>query len=222
MNLFMHYVFDAWMQRTYPGCPFARYADDVVVHCRSEQQANEVMIAIKARLEECLRSMYPDKSKIVYCKDSNRKATYPTTQLTFLGFTFQPREAWGNNGRRFTSFLPAASNGALKKMRQQTRSWNIQRQTPASLLDLSRQYNATLRGWWNYYGTFYKTVMRKVFNHFDLKLQRWARQKHKPLAGHKSRSADWLNRMKKACPSLFVHWHVYGNDARLCNRSRMS
>ncbi|MNE97620.1 hypothetical protein D3C80_1959960 [compost metagenome] len=64
--------------------------------------------------------------------------------------------------------------------------------------------------------------MRKVFNHFDLKLQRWARQKYKPLAGHKRRSADWLNRMKKACPSLFVHWNVFGNADRLGNGSRMS
>ena len=222
MNLFMHYAFDAWIQRTFPSCPFARYADDAVVHCRSEKQACEVMAAIKARLEECLLTMHPEKSKIVYCKDSNRKAAYPTTQFTFLGFTFRPREAWGNNGRRFTSFLPGASNEALKRMRQRTRSWNIQRQTPGSLFELSTQYNAILRGWWNYYGAFYKTVMHKVFNHFDLKLQRWARRKYKPLAGRKRRSADWLNRMKEACPSLFVHWHVYGDESRLGNGSRMS
>lgn len=222
MNLFMHYAFDSWMQRSYPGCPFARYADDAVVHCRSEKQACEVIAAIKVRLEECLLTMHPEKSKIIYCKDSKRKAAYPTTQFTFLGFTFRPREAWGHNGRRFTGFLPGASNEAVKRMRQQTRSWNIQRRTPASLLELSKLYNATLRGWWNYYGAFYKTVMRKVFNHFDLKLQRWARRKYKPLAGHKCRSVDWLNRMKKACPSLFVHWHVFGNDARLGNGSRMS
>lgn len=108
----MHYAFDAWMQRTFPGCPFARYADDAVVHCRSEKQACEVMAAIRARLEVCLLTMHPEKSKIVYCKDSNRKAAYPTTQFTFLGFTFRPRAAWGNNGRRFTSFLPGASNVA--------------------------------------------------------------------------------------------------------------
>ena len=222
MNLFMHYAFDIWMQRSFPACPFARYADDAVVHCRTERQAHEVMTAIEIRLAECLLSMHPDKSKIVYCKDSNRKAAYPTTQFTFLGFTFRPREAWGNNGCRFTSFLPGASTEALKRMRQRTRSWNIQRQTPASLLELSKQYNAILQGWWNYYGAFYKTVMRKVFNHFDQKLQRWARRKYKALAGHKRRSADWLNRMRKACPSLFVHWHVYGNDSRLDNGSRMS
>jgi group II intron reverse transcriptase/maturase len=213
MNLFMHYVFDVWMQRTFPGCPFVRYADDAVVHCRSESQARRVMLAIKTRLDECLLMMHPDKSKIVYCKDSNRTLAYPTIQFTFLGFTFRPRSAKSKQGKLFTSFQPAASNEAIKRMRQRTRSWNIQRQTTVRIEDLSRTYNAILLGWWNYYGAFYKTAMRKVFDHFDKKLRRWARQKYKRLARHKRRSADWLDRMKTACPLLFVHWHAFGNQA---------
>ncbi len=185
MNLFMHYAFDQWMQRSYPACPFARYADDAVVHCRSEQQAVEVMQAIGLRLKDCLLTMHPDKTKIVYCKDSNRTAAYPAVQFTFLGFTFRPRNARSKRGEFFTSFLPGASNDALKRMRQTTRSWNIQRQTPATLLELSKHYNAILRGWWNYYGAFYKTAMRKVFDHFDQKLKRWARQKYKTLRRRK-------------------------------------
>src|SRR5216684_5632888 len=93
MNLFMHYAFDSWMKRTYPQCPFARYADDAVVHCRSQAQAEAVMRSIALRLEECGLTMHPDKSKIVYCKDSNRTCAFPNVQFTFLGFTFRPREA---------------------------------------------------------------------------------------------------------------------------------
>lgn len=208
MNLFMHYVFDRWMCRTFAQCPFARYADDAVVHCRSKAQATEVMRAIALRLEECALTMHPDKSKIVYCKDSNRTAKYPVVQFTFLGFTFRPREAWSRHGKVFTSFLPGASNDATKRMRQKTRSWNIQRQTPATLLDLSKQYNATLRGWWNYYGAFYKREMQKVFYHFDRKLEQWARRKYKTLARHKARSARWLMRMAEVYPSLFIHWQL--------------
>jgi group II intron reverse transcriptase/maturase len=213
MNLFMHYVFDVWMQRTFPACPFVRYADDAVVHCHSESQAQRVMSAIKIRLDECLLMMHPEKSKIVYCKDSNRTLACPTIQFTFLGFTFRPRSAKSKQGKLFTSFQPAASNEAIKRMRQRTRSWNIQRQTTVRIEDLSRAYNAILLGWWNYYGAFYKTAMRKVFDHFDKKLRRWARQKYKRLARHKRRSADWLDRMKTACPLLFVHWHAFGNQA---------
>ena len=109
MNLFMHYAFDGWMQRTYPQCPFARYADDAVVHCRSQEQAEEVMQSIASRLEECGLTMHPEKSKIVYCKDRNRTQTYPNVHFTFLGFTFRPRRAMTKQGRLFTSFLPGVS-----------------------------------------------------------------------------------------------------------------
>ena len=222
MNLFMHYAFDVWMNRTFPRCPFARYADDAVVHCCSEEEAYEVMSAIKMRLESCRLTMHPEKSRVVYCKDSNRTAEYPVTEFTFLGFTFRPRSAWSKQGLVFTSFLPGASNSALKSMRQRIRSWNIQRQTPASLKELSQSYNAILHGWWNYYGAFYKTAMRDVFEHFDLKLKRWARRKFKRLEKHKQRSSEWLNAVKRDCPQLFVHWHVFGNERGLDNGSRMS
>jgi retron-type reverse transcriptase len=72
MNLFMHYAFDTWMQRTSPNCPFARYADDAVVHCGSRKQAEYVMRSIASRLADCGLTMHPEKSKVVYCRDSNR------------------------------------------------------------------------------------------------------------------------------------------------------
>lgn len=156
MNLFMHYAFDSWMKRTYPQCPFARYADDAVVHCRSQAQAEAVMRSIALRLEECGLTMHPDKSSMVYCKDSNRTGPHPNVQFTFLGFTFRPREALNNRyNRRFTSFLPAVSNDALKRMRQMVRDWRIHRRTSSSLEDLAQQCNPIIQGWWNYYGAFY-------------------------------------------------------------------
>ena len=109
MNLFMHYAFDRWMQRTYPPCPFARYADDAVVHCRRLKQAESVMQSIAARLEECGLTMHPEKSKIVYCTDGSRRQAYPQVQFTFLGFTFRPRRALSKHGRVFTNFLPGVS-----------------------------------------------------------------------------------------------------------------
>src|ERR1017187_5862362 len=125
MNLFMHYTFDAWMTRTNPFCPFARYADDAVVHCRTRKQAEELMRSIAGRLAECGLTMHPEKSKVVYCKDSNRTATYPQVHFTFLGFTFRPRRARGAQNRLFTNFLPGVSADALKRMRQVVRGWRI-------------------------------------------------------------------------------------------------
>lgn len=115
MNLFMHYAFDAWMQRHFPQCPFARYADDAVIHCRSQEQAQEMMHAIASRLEQCGLTMHPEKSKIVYCKDKSRTQTYPNVTFTFLGFLFRPRRAMTKHGQVSTSFLPGVSPAALKQ-----------------------------------------------------------------------------------------------------------
>lgn len=146
MNLFMHYAFDTWMQRTSPNCPFARYADDAVVHCRSRKQAEYVMRSIASRLAACGLTMHPEKSKVVYCKDSNRRAGYPHVSFTFLGFTFRPRKALSKQDQLFTSFLPGASADALKRMRQAVRRWRLNRQTHVTLVDVARLYNPVIQG----------------------------------------------------------------------------
>ena len=213
MNLFMHYAFDYWMKRTYSCCPFARYADDAVVHCCSQKQAELVMHSIASRLEACGLTMHPEKSKVVYCKDSGRTGSYPHVQFTFLGFTFRPRDARNKQDRIFTSFQPGASNEATKRMRQTVREWKLHRQTPGTLAELAQQYNPVIRGWWNYYGEFYRTVMYKLLGYIDRKLEQWARRKYKHLSRHKQGSADWLRQMKRVHPEMFFHWSVAGNRA---------
>lgn len=215
MNLFMHYAFDQWMVRTHPRCLFARYADDAVVHCHTQAEAERLLMEIRNRLQDCLLTMHPDKSKVVYCKDSNRSWDYPQTQFTFLGFTFRPRVAVNRSGKRFTSFLPAVSVDAMKCMRQAIKGWNLNRQTFATLERFAHQYNPILRGWWNYYGSFYKTEMRKLFDYFNRRLVTWARRKYKKLKCHKRQSFQWLSRVAKRQPLLFFHWQMHGNNDRI-------
>jgi RNA-directed DNA polymerase len=210
MNLFMHYTFDAWMKRTNSFCPFARYADDSVVHCRTQKQAREVMQSIASRLTECGLTMHPEKSKIVYCKDSNRTESFPDVDFTFLGFTFRPRKALSKQRRIFTSFLPGVSASALKRMRQAVRGWKLNRQTNGTLAALATQYNPIIQGWWNYYGAFYQTAMLHIYQHIDRTLERWARRKYKVLSGRKWGSVQWLRKIKDSKPELFHHWRVVG------------
>ncbi len=219
MNLFMHYAFDSWMKRTYPQCPFARYADDAVVHCRTQTQAEAVMRSIALRLEECGLTMHPEKSKIVYCKDSKRTGAFPNVQFTFLGFTFRPRGARSRHNRLFTGFLPAVTGDALKRMRQVVRGWRLHRRTPATLEDLAQLCNRTIQGWWNYYGAFYGSEMRKLFHYIDQKLALWARRKYKTMRRRKKRSVQWSAR----CRSLLRGCSPTGVSlgARLGNGSRM-
>ncbi len=208
MNLFMHFAFDRWMQKTHPHCPFARYADDAVVHCRSQAEAESLLVEISQRLGQCKLLMHPDKSKVVYCKDSNRRKEYPRIEFTFLGFTFRPRAAVDKRGQKFTSFLPAVSRDATVRMLGMIKRWQLQRQTPTTIQDLSERYNPMLRGWWNYYGSFHKSAMARVFHQVDRKLAYWARRKYKRLVGHLRESFYWLGRLARRQPQLFIHWQV--------------
>ena len=198
------------MRLTHGCSDFARYADDAVVHCRSEAQAQEVMHAIASRLAECGLEMHPEKSGIVYCRDRSRTQAYPNVTFTFLGFLFRPRRVMTRSGQLSTSFLPGVSRDALKRMRQTVRGWRLPRQTFRSLVELADQCNPTIRCWWNYYGAFYRTAMQGLGRYLDRKLARWARCKYKTLRRHKRRSDEWLHKMKKAYPRQFVHWQFLG------------
>ncbi|WP_222432195.1 reverse transcriptase domain-containing protein [Leekyejoonella antrihumi] len=126
-NLFMHYAFDAWLTREYSGVQFERCADDAVVHCVTKRQADRLVVAIADRMGQLGLQLHPTKTKIVYCKDSNRRDSYEHTSFTFLGFTFRPPRARRKDGMRFTAFLPAISKEALKKISAEIRSSRLHR-----------------------------------------------------------------------------------------------
>ena len=212
MNLFLHYAFDRWMEKHRPGNQFARYADDAVVHCRHQKEAEQLLKEISDRLQECLLTIHPDKSKVIYCKDSNRQRDYSHTQFTFLGFTFRPRVAHSRAGKRFTSFLPAVSKEAIKGMRRTIKGWRLHRRTFATLEQVAEQCNVILRGWWNYYGSFYKTEMRPLSDYLNQRLACWARRKYKKLRGHERQSFLWLRRVASIETGLFFHWQLLRSD----------
>ncbi len=206
-NLFLHYTFDVWMMRTHPDLPWCRYADDGLVHCRTEDEAFAVKAALQARFAACGLEMHPDKTKIVYCKDSNRRGSYPNTKFDFLGYEFRPRRAHAKSRDiLFVSFSPAVSRRALKAMRARTRQLAIRNQTHRDLEELARFFNPILRGWIGYYGRFHASAMRPVYRHVDLTLRSWAMRKYKRLRRRKGRAEAWLQKTAKRNPSLFAHW----------------
>jgi RNA-directed DNA polymerase len=213
MNLFMTYAFDEWMKREYPDNPFSRYADDAVAHCRSEAEAKQLLAAIEERLKECKLELHPEKSGIVYCKDSRRWKDYPRVTFTFLGYEFRPRRVQSRDVKKRTGFLPAISASAMKRIRQAIREWNLPRQTSVSLNELARQYNHRIRGWMNYYGHFYKSALYRLYYHIDQKLVRWAQRKYRKLAGKSARAWEWLAKVVSRQPRLFVHWLAHGRVA---------
>ena len=205
-NLFMHYAFDAWMVREFPSITFERYCDDVVVHCGSERQARMVRDAIAARLAQVGLEMHPDKTRIVYCKDADRRDTHEVTSFTFLGYTFRPRLAKNKWGKHFVSFLPAVSRDAVVAMGREIRSWHIARRSDKSLDDLARMFNSIVQGWINYYGRFYKSMLYPLLRRLNRHLVRWACRKYKRLKRRERRAMHWLAEVASRAPGLFAHW----------------
>jgi len=206
-NLFMHYAFDTWMDREFPGCPFERYADDIIVHCDNGDQARELRAAIAARLGALGLELHPAKTKIVYCKDANRRGDFEHTSFDFLGYTFRGRLAKGKQGY-FTGFNPAISGKAKKAKGKQIRDWHLNRRSSADLSGLADQINPQVRGWINYYGAFYRSELRFLAWRINEHLARWAMQKFKRFRGKYARAMDWLQKNYQYKPDLFAHWQL--------------
>ncbi len=205
-NLLMHYAFDLWMARTFPGVPFERYCDDVVVHCTSKGQAELVREAIAKRLQECRLELHPVKTRIVYCKDANRRGSHEHVAFTFLGYEFRARRARSRKGRVFDSFSPGISPAASKAIRQTMRYWHLNRCSDKTLGALAQMVNPIVRGWLNYYGRYYKSELNQSLRLLNEHLARWARQKYKRLRRHDGRARAFLVKVARRAPDLFVHW----------------
>jgi RNA-directed DNA polymerase len=204
-NLFMHYAFDRWLTSTYATVAFERYADDAVVHCVSRQQAEQVLAALQERMAAVGLQLHPDKTRIVYCQDSNRRGDFPHTSFTFLGYTFRPRGARRPDGVRFTGFLPAISKAALKRISRQVRTWRLHRQTGRTAAELARMVNATVRGWMAYYGAFYRSALYPLLHRINTYLLRWLMAKYRRVRTWKNA----LQAMRAAIrrqPRYFAHW----------------
>ena len=209
-NIFLHLGFDDWMRRAHPGVPFERYADDIVAHCGTKTQAQQVLESIRRRLAQCRLEVHPGKTRIVYCKDDDRSRGYPQERFDFLGYTFRPRRSKNRWGKFFINFTPAVSSRAATKMRQEMRRWRLPLRSDKAIDDLARMWNPVLRGWIQYYGRFYRSALYPVFRHLNDLLVRWAMRKYKRLRHHRRRAEHRLGGMAQREPRLFAHWHLLG------------
>ncbi len=207
-NLFMHYAVVKWLERTYPSLPFAVYADDAVIHCRSEAEAQQLLRDLKERLWECQLTLHPDKTQIVYCKDEDRQGEHEQTSFDFLGYTFRPRKSKNRYGKFFINFSPGVSPKAAKRIRKTAKNWQLPCRVDKSIEDLSRMFNATIQGWLGYFTRFYKSALYPSLRYLNQLLVRWATSKYKRLKRHRRRARHWLGRLARRQPNLFAHWKL--------------
>lgn len=205
-NLFLHHVFDMWMKRKHSANPFARYADDLVIHCRSKEEAERLLEEIRERFTECKLTLHPEKTKIVFCKDDNRDGNYEGTEFDFLGFTFRPRQAKNRKGQYFVSFSPAISKKAEKSIRETIRSWKIPTRTGSELIRLAEAINPRMRGWLNYYGRFRRSSLSGICDMLQTCLIKWAKYKYGKMKGSWKRAEAFMMQIAQQQPGYFVHW----------------
>ena len=207
-NLYLHYVFDKWMQMYHSQIPFERYADDTICHCQSKEEAEVLKDEIEKRFSTCKLKLNMEKTRIVFCKSSYRPLKYTETSFDFLGFTFRPRVSMSRVSKTLlTGFSPAISKKSVKKIHETIRSWKLTSKVSMSISELAALVNPVIQGWINYYSKFNKTEFRKVMDYLNGKLARWLRRKHKNLRkGYvgKARLALALTAQKN--PNLFAHW----------------
>ncbi len=207
-NLFLHYSFDEWMRINYPDTVFARYADDIIVHCWTEEEAANLLKCINARMANCGLELHPEKTKIVYCQNGRRRRKHPITKFDFLGYTFRVRGAKTRNGTYFIGFLPAISDKAVKRLRQQIKGWKLHRLSHLSLQDLAKIVNPTVRGWIQYYGKFYASELHKVMRILNSSIIRWARRRYKRFKRRLAKATEWVKKMTVKAKHLFVQWEA--------------
>jgi RNA-directed DNA polymerase len=204
-NLFLHYGLDKWLERHYPHVRFVRYADDAVVHCQSQAEAEQLLVAIKQRLEQIKLRVNETKTKIVYCKDYRRKQDHDQVQFGFLGFSYQPRQAQSryNAGSSFTVFVPEISRENQQKIRENIRETVNWRNTSQKAEQIAEKLNSKLRGWINYFGIYGTRQLYKTMFYLETKLLKWISRKHKQGI---RKSVHDLQKLKQEKPTLFYHW----------------
>jgi len=204
-NLFLHYVFDEFMVKEFPSIPWARYADDGIAHCVSLKQAKYLQRRLQERFVRFGLELNMEKTRIVYCKDDDRKGKHEHTSFDFLGYTFRPRHAKNKYGKFFTNFLPAMSEKAKKAIRKVVRGWKLQFKPDKDLWDIANMFNKQIQGWINYYTLFYKSEIYEVLRYINRRLVYWVRRKYKNRNSRK-RAEYWLGEIAKRDRNLFAHW----------------
>ena len=202
-NMFLHFAFDKWMEKYHANNPFERYADDVIVHCYSLKEAEQLLEQIRERMEECMLTLHPEKTKIVKCQKWGSDDEHPNKSFDFLGYQFKPRKASTKDGRLIGTFSPGISSKAVKRIQTRIREQRLFKDTSKKLVEISYQIELQTRGWINYYSKFRPSDMRKVFNPINEQIAKWYAKKHKCGWVEASEKVQQIANQHRY---LFNHW----------------
>ncbi len=203
-NLYLHHAFDQWMQAEHSRSPFERYADDIIIHCRTREEAEQLLESVRDRMLQYKLELHPEKTKIVYCQDYRRKDKQENRSFTFLGFSLQPRTMHSQRGGFFLVFRAAICERAKKNIRAALADVVKPSRYKHSIVWMAEKLNARIRGWINYYAAFSKWETLEVFSYLNGLLMRWVRNVYKIYG--KKKAFGKLREIQRQLPNLFYHW----------------
>jgi RNA-directed DNA polymerase len=206
-NLYLHYAFDLWMGRNKPRNPWARFADDGVIHCWKKAEAEKLLNELKSRMKTCGLEIHPDKTRIVYCKSDRYQGSHEYVDFTFLGYTFCNRYIKNSQGEFFNGFSPAVSKNAGQVLRDRIRDIRT-RNKSVSIEELAKLVNPVIRGWFNYFSKFAAGSAKRILTYVNLTIARWTKSKYKSMKGSTLKAMRFLKRIAKSNPNLFYHWQI--------------
>lgn len=209
-NLYLHYVLDKWLVKHYPQIAFVRYADDVIVHCNTENEAKQVLEAIRERLKECRLRLNEEKTKLVYCQDfRNREKNDYRKKFDFLGFTYKPASCRSKRGGKFLGYVFAISKAAQTRIVTGWKKQNFHRRSTLTIQEIAMIINPQMIGIIRYYGKYKKWTLQKLIRHFHHQLAKWVLSKYKGLRGSYSKAYKWIEETKVSYPNMFYHWQLF-------------
>jgi RNA-directed DNA polymerase len=209
-NLYLHYTLDKWLTKHYPNIAFVRYADDVVVHCNNEEEAKQILEAIRKRLEECKLRLNEDKTKIVYCQDYRRKERKDyRKKFDFLGFTFKPVSVASGKGGLFLGYNCSISQTSQTRINAKWKDLKLRRQSTITIQDIAMKINPQMIGIIRYYGKYKVWSLQKVIRQFHFHLAKWVLNKYKSLKRSYNKAYKWLTIIRESYPTMFYHWTLF-------------
>lgn len=207
-NLYLHYCIDKWLDIHFSEVKMVRYADDMIIHCKTEHQAADLLDKIRLRLSECGLTLHPEKTKIVYCKKSGRNLKGRSVQFDFLGFSFQPMITRLRKGGVFLQYDFKMSRKSKKRIVQEIREMRFHKKSQSTIQDLAKSLNLKIRGWINYYGKLKRKSLKPVFYYLHHRMIKWILNKYKRFKRSRVLAVKWLRRITVQYPNLFYHWSL--------------
>ncbi len=207
-NLYLHFSLDKWLEKNYEQVRFVRYADDMVLHCQSNQEAEELVQAIKQRLATVELRLNEEKTKIVYCKDYRRTEDYSKVQFGFLGFSFQPRKSQSKykKHKSYVAITAEISTANQKRITEVIKTEVNWRDTQQKIEEIAGKLNSRLRGWINYFGLYGRRALRRTMLRLERRLIKWIQKKYKLTSIREALRK--LTSIKEEKPDMFYHWQT--------------